>query len=181
MDLAHLPNRASPNECDCSAVLAGGMQLNAHLGVKFFGGRQFGQFPRFKDIMGEGFLEESMQAEFHRGYSYGRVHMVRSADGNRVEVFGFVVKQASPVLINTHLAVRKTQGKFPETVEIDLGNAVQLHVPVCQMRDKVCPRHPVGSKTGQAHSVGRRRGNQMAHKSGGAQTGCTQMTQEIPT
>jgi len=152
MDLTDFADGAFLDECDDGAVDHMGVDLDAHLGDKFFVSGQFGELSGLVNGLGEGFLGVDMQAPLHGGHGDGCVHVVGRGNVGAIEAL-FLVEKFAPILVTVD--AWEAFLDFAKACGVDIGNGDQLEVFAGGEGVNVCQCHAAGAETGVAHGFAR--------------------------
>ena len=159
MDFLDLPDRPGLHKFHRCLVRLVRVNLDAHLGHQILAVGELGQLPDFVDVMGQRLLAVDGDAQLKRGHALRRMHMVRGANADRIDMFVLFIEHAPPVFMN--LRVVELAFDLLEHGRIHLGDVHHLHAGVSRKHPQRDEGHIAGAKAGQPHGVARRSGNQI--------------------
>ena len=153
VDFFHLANRAIVDQLHHELVLAGRVNLNAHLRDELLLGRELGEPSRFKDRLRQRLLAVHVQPTLHGGHPDRTVHVVRRRHVHRVQIL-LLVQQHAVVFV--HFAVGEAF-EDAEAILVHFGDGHELEILAVGERTDVGTGHAVRAETGVEDSFARGR------------------------
>ena len=162
MHFLDLADGAALDQLDGGLVLAGGMNLDAHLGDQVLLLRHGGEHVDFVDAVRHGLLLVDRKPEAHGGHRHGRVHVVWRAHAYRVEVVVLLGEHLPPVLV--HARFGRALLLLLQLRRIHFGDTDQFHLGMAQEHVEGDVRHAARAECAEAELIAGRRRDQIAHE-----------------